>query len=193
MNHVLQSHNFPTHKTEEYRYMVGNGIGKLILRALPDEYKKKRMIKKLFQEFILYYQEHRYDHTQVYPGVFSLLQNMQQRGILLAIASNKIQDAIQPLVERYFQGIEFAAIHGNREGIPPKPAPDIIYNILNETGISSKETVYVGDTAVDMQTATAAQLLKIGVTWGFRSRQELEESKADFIATTADEILNFIQ
>ena len=191
-NYLLRQHNYPEHPLDAYRYFVGNGIKILIERAIPETERNDENINALFEEFMPYYEAHKADKTSPYPGMLELLSTLQEKGVLLAIASNKVQAAMGPLVERYFPGIGFAAVLGNRQGVPPKPHPAIVEDILKLTGISKEETLYVGDTAVDMQTAAAAGLRKIGVLWGFRPLEELQQAGADIIVEHPLEILDYL-
>lgn len=191
-NHLLRSHGFPEHPLDAYRYFVGNGIKKLIERAIPESERTPEKIEALYNEFLPYYEIHKEDKTKPYPGILKLLKDLQERGIATAIASNKIQSAMLPLTEHYFPGIRFIAVLGNRDGIPPKPHPIIVEDIIDRMGVKKSEVLYAGDTAVDMQTAANAGVRKIGVLWGFRSKQELEEAGADFIIEKPEEILDLL-
>ena len=191
-NYLLRNHNFLEHPLDAYRYFVGNGIRTLLERAIPETERNDENINELFEEFMPYYEEHKADKTSPYPGMLELLHTLQQQGILLAIASNKVQAAIGPLVEYYFPGINFAAVLGNRQGVPPKPHPAIVEDILAMTGIAKEDTLYAGDTAVDMQTATGAGLRKVGVLWGFRPLEELQQAGADIIVEHPLEILEYL-
>lgn len=192
-NYILDKNGYPTHPLDAYRYFVGNGIRVLIERALPEQDRNEQRIEEVFQEFIPYYEKHKEDMTKPYDGIIPLLEELGKRGVLLSIASNKVQQAMDPLVAHYFPGIHFAAVLGNRNGIPPKPDPTIVEDILKITGVSKIETLYIGDTAVDMKTAAAAGIYKIGVLWGFRNREELEQAGADAIVAHPDEILHYLK
>lgn len=191
-NELLRAHGYPEYPVKDYCYFVGSGIRILIERVLPEKERVEPTLTRLCSEFVVRYEQHKEKHTAPYPGIGTLLQALQKQGILLAIASNKVHEAMQPLVEHYFPGIDFAAIRGNRQGIPVKPHPAIVENILQMTRCTATEALYVGDTAIDMQTAAAAGIRKIGVTWGFRPVEELENAGADFIANTPTDILSFI-
>lgn len=191
-NHLLRSHGFPEHPLDAYRYFVGNGIKKLIERAIPESERTPEKIETFYKEFLPYYEIHKEDKTKPYPGIMKLLQELQNMGIATAVASNKIQSAMLPLTNHYFPGIRFAAVLGSRDGIPPKPHPSIVEDIIYKTGVQKSEVLYAGDTAVDMQTAFNAGVRKIGVLWGFRTREELEASGADFIIEKPEEILDIL-
>ena len=187
-NHALKCCGFPTHPTEEYNFFVGNGINKLFERALPEPERNETNILRIRQEFIPHYDAHNADYSTPYPGIVSLLEELQQKEYLLAVASNKYQAATQKLVGHYFPQIRFSVVFGQREGIPVKPDPAIVQDILAQTGINTSEVLYVGDSGVDMQTAHNAGITAAGVTWGFRPRTELEIFRPAHIVDRAEEI-----
>ena len=191
-NQALEQCGYPTHPVEAYYQFVGNGINKLFARALPAEYSDEENVLRIRSLFVPYYNEHNADCSRPYPDITKLLETLQESGILIAVASNKYHEATLKLVHHFFPTIRFAAIYGQREEIPIKPAPDIVYNILNDTGITKENALYVGDSGVDMQTANNAGLESIGVTWGFRSVEELLETGATHIANNANEILTIL-
>lgn len=191
-NHLLRSQGYPEHPLDAYRYFVGNGIRKLIERAIPEEERVDHKIETLFQTFMSYYELHKADLTCPYPGIIDLLKELQKRGVKMAIASNKVQEAMDPLVQHYFPGIRFEMVLGNRPGIAPKPDPAIVEDILKKSGVKKQDVLYVGDTAVDMQTAAAAGVKKIGALWGFRTKEELEEAGADILVSNPLEILDYL-
>ena len=187
-NHALEKSGFPTHAIEAYKYFVGNGINKLFERALPEGERTVENIARIRNSFVAYYDVHNADYTAPYPGIPELLSQLQTAGMAIAVASNKYQRATEKLVGQYFPGIRFAAVFGQREGIPTKPDPTVVHDILQITRCTKEETLYVGDSGVDMQTAANGGLVSIGVTWGFRPRAELEECGARHIVDSPDEI-----
>ena len=190
-NYILRKYHFPEHPLDSYRYFVGNGIPVLIQKAIPSGTPKEIEVK-ILEEFLAYYDLHKADLTAPYPGIVSLLETIQDQGIQIAVASNKIHDAMAPLMEYYFPTIRFLAALGNREGVPPKPDPQIVKDIISMTDFNLSEVLYVGDTKVDMETAHRAQLQAVGVLWGFRDREELEESHAEYIISTPDQLLDLL-
>lgn len=191
-NHALATNGYPQHATEEYRFFVGNGINKLFERALPEGEKTDANILKIRQSFIPYYDVHCTDLTQPYPGIPELLLALQQKGIQLAVASNKYHRATEKLILRFFPDIHFTAILGQREGIPRKPDPQIVHEIIKLANVNAEEVLYVGDSNVDMRTANYAHVDGVGVTWGFRPRAELEQEHPFAIIDQASEILSFV-
>lgn len=191
-NYALNQYNWPTHPTESYRFFVGNGIHKLFERALPEGEKTPENISKIREQFLAYYSAHNMDRSEPYPGIPALLQTLHEKDIRLAVASNKYQEATRKLVEHFFADIPFVAVFGQREGIAPKPDPTIVEEILSIAGINREETLYVGDSGVDMQTALNSGVTACGVTWGFRPRAELEQFNPAFIVDNPQEILHII-
>ncbi|MCD7898304.1 MAG: HAD family hydrolase [Bacteroides sp.] len=191
-NYALQKLGYPTHEEKAYNLMVGNGINKLFERALPEGEKSEENILRMRKEFIPYYDAHNAEKSAPYPGIPELLNQLNQQGKKLAVASNKYQTATEKLVKHYFPEIPFISLLGQREGILPKPDPTIVYDILQVAGVEKKEVLYVGDSGVDMQTAIEADIASCGVTWGFRPRQELEQFSPDYIIDQASEILQLL-
>ncbi len=191
-NYALEELGYPTHEEDAYRFMVGNGINKLFERALPEGEKNEVNVLRVRQKFVPHYDLHNADKSRPYPGIPELLTNLQSQGIQLAVASNKYQSAAEKLITHYFPSIRFAAVFGQREGVPTKPDPTVVCDILKETGIAPKDTLYVGDSGVDMQTAINAGVTSCGVTWGFRPRTELETFHPDYIVERTEEIAKII-
>lgn len=187
-NYALQQTGFPQHRIEEYRFFVGNGINKLFERALPEGQKTEENILKVRKEFLPYYDMHNTDCTTPYPGMPQLLAMLQEKGCLLAVASNKYQKATEKLIGHYFPDIRFIAVFGQREGVPVKPHPAVVEEILNIAGARKEDTLYIGDSGVDMQTASNSGVTSVGVTWGFRSKAELEENGASYIIDKAEDL-----
>ena len=187
-NYALKVLGYPIHEPDKYNFMVGNGINKLFERALPDGEKTEENVLRVRQEFVPYYDQHNADKSRPYPGVTELLETLQTAGMQLAVASNKYQAATEKLIAHYFPNIKFTAVFGQREGIPVKPDPIIVIEILQIAKVQEEETLYVGDSGVDMQTAINAGVTSCGVTWGFRPRTELESFHPDHIVDNAEEI-----
>ena len=191
-NHALRICGYPTHPTDAYRFFVGNGINKLFERALPDRERSQENILRIRSLFIPYYNEHNADYSRPYPGIPQLLKRIQEKGMLIAVASNKYQEATHKLITQYFPEISFAQIFGQREGVPSKPDPSVVNEIIQKTGTEKSNVVYVGDSCVDMETGINAQVTTIGVSWGFRPRTELEAYHPALIADCTDDIATFL-
>ena len=191
-NHALEQLGYPTHETEVIRTYVGNGINKLLERALPANERTEENVMRMRTHFIPYYDAHNADLSAPYPGIVSLLETLQEKGLQLAVASNKYQEATAKLVEQYFPTISFIEVLGQRDGIAVKPDPIIVFDILKKTDVSKEEVLYVGDSAVDMQTALNAGVDAVAVTWGFRPRAELESFSPKGLIDKAEELLEFV-
>lgn len=191
-NQALRFYNYSTHSDDAYRFFVGDGINKLFERALPEHERNEENILKIRNKFIPYYNEHGTDLSKPYKGIVELLKEIESRNIMLAVASNKYQSATEELVNHYFGNIKFIAILGQREGIPPKPNPTIVEDIINVAGVEKKDILYVGDTNIDMRTAKNAGVDAVGVTWGFRPKEELASHNPFALVDNAEEILNLL-
>ena len=192
-NHVLIEHGFPIHPVDAYRYFVGDGVRKLIERILPPEECTDTQIEQCKAEFVVYYKIHMEDKTAVYEGITELLKALKARDLKIAVATNKVHSAVAPLMAKYFPGIAFDSLIGQREGIPVKPAPQIMYDILKETGCEPSDALHVGDTATDMQLAHNAGVTPVGVLWGYRPLKELQEAGAKFIIEKPKELLGLVE
>lgn len=193
VNYALKQCGFLVqHTPETVRTFVGNGIGKLLERSLPEHHNTEEIMQQMRQSFFPYYQEHGAELTAPYEGIIPLLEQLQARGIRLAVASNKVQDATEALVHHYFPTIHFAHIYGQRPDVPIKPDPTIVYEILDEAGVDKSEVLYVGDSDVDMLTAQNAQISAIGVSWGFRHPTDLIPFSPLAIIDEANELLRYI-
>lgn len=189
VNYALAKNGFPTHPVTTIKSFVGNGINKLFERALPEGYKNEEWVHTIRRDFIPYYNEHGAEMTIPFPGMVELLYTLRRLRIEVAVASNKYQYATVMLMDTYFPEIDFVAVFGQRDGIPTKPDTHIVDDILEVAKISKADTLYVGDSGVDMQTAINAGLDALGVTWGCRSREELESFSPMAVVDSAEDIL----
>lgn len=189
---VMQMNGLPQHTTDEYRQMVGRGILRLVEAAIPKQMRSPEYVEKVRRDFVAYYLDHIDLHTHPYNGIPELINAMTERGVKIAVASNKFQAGTERLIRSFFPDVEFVAVLGQRVGVPLKPDPQIDLEIIEAAGVEPSETLHIGDSGVDMQTAHAAGVRAVGVTWGFRSREELAESGADVIVDHPEEILNLL-
>ena len=189
---VMQMNGLPQHTTDEYRQMVGRGILRLVEAAIPEQMRSPEYVEKVRRDFVAYYLDHIDLHTHPYNGIPELINAMTERGVKIAVASNKFQTGTERLIRSFFPDVEFVAVLGQRVGVPLKPDPQIDLEIIEAAGVEPSETLHIGDSGVDMQTAHAAGVRAVGVTWGFRSREELAESGADVIVDHPEEILNLL-
>ena len=191
-NAVLALRGLPQHSYEEYCHFVGNGIMRLVERALPEELRTPYTVAAVRADFVKYYTEHIDAYTKPYDRIPELVAGLVRRGVRIAVASNKFQAGTEKLVRLFFPDVPFAAVFGQREGVPLKPDPAVVEEIPSLTGAAKERVLYVGDSGVDMQTAAAAGVRSVGVTWGFRDREELVESGAAHIVDKPAEILDLL-
>lgn len=189
-NYSLAKNDMPTRTYEEIRMFVGNGIKKLIQRAVPEN-SSEQQIEKVFKDFNEHYKIHCADKTCAYQGIPEAIKELKNAGIKTAVVSNKADYGVQELVEIYFKGLFDVAI-GETEGIAKKPAPDMVLKALKELNVSQKQAVYIGDSDVDFHTAQNSNLDFIGVDWGFRGRAFLEKLGAKTIIDNANELVELI-
>ncbi len=191
-NAVLRRYGLPEHTYEEYRHFVGNGVRKLCERALPEAWRSPERVEQVRREFVEYYTTHIDRHTVAYPGIPQLLERLLERGVQVAVVSNKFQQGTSLLIERFFPGIPFVAVLGQCEGVPLKPDPTADLQVLSRAGVAPEEALHVGDTATDIAAARAAGMGTVGVTWGFRSREELLSAGADAVIDHAEQLLDLL-
>ena len=191
-NEMLRRRDLPQHDYATYCTFVGNGIMRLVERALPEELRTPEVVAAARADFLAYYIEHIDCKTRPYAGIPKLLAELQERGVRLAVASNKFQAGTEKLIRSYFPEIRFEVVFGQRPEVPLKPDPAVVEEILTLTGVEREEVLYVGDSGVDMLTARAAGVRSVGVSWGFRARQELLESQADHIIDRAEELMGLL-
>ena len=194
LNVILEKYKLALHTLDEVRFMVGNGIPKLIERAIPQG-RENPDFDKILADFISYYEEHCAVKTAPYAGIPECIKTLRAAGIKIAVNTNKVEPAAIALCNDYFPGL-FDIISGSRPGMPPKPAPDGIYEILQRAGMDGKsvdqKAVFIGDSDVDMQTGMNAGLDVIGVDWGFRGKKFLEEHGAKVIMMSAQELAEYL-
>ena len=193
VDYVMRSRNLPEHTDAEYRQMVGGGIKRLVERALPEHLSKdEAYVDECVTQFRRYYVDNIDRHTVPYDGMHELLRDLQRQGVKLAVASNKFQHGTDRLVSKFFSDIDFVAIEGNREGAPLKPDPQIVTGILERTAIAKERAVMIGDSGIDIRTASAAGIDSVGVAWGFRFAEELYEAGAERVVSTVDELRTYL-
>lgn len=189
-NYALKSLGLQTHPIQAYHYMVGNGVRSLMEKAHPDA--DELTLDLLLEKFREYYDEHCIDKTKPYKGIPELLEELQNKKISIAVASNKYQEATSKIISHFFPNIEFAAVEGNVPERPRKPDPSIVFSVLLKAPTPKSDVLYVGDSGVDMETARRACIESVGVTWGFRPLAELRKAYADHIVNLPEEILKYI-
>lgn len=190
VNYALKKYHLPERTPEEYRLFFGNGIRYAIRCAAP-----RGTSEEMLDELVSVYREHYnrrcLDRTEPYKGIRELMQQLQLRGFKMAVVSNKIDSAVKELNDRFFSEYINVAI-GEKEGIRRKPAPDTVLSAIKELGSTGEESVYVGDSEVDYQTAQNAGIPCISVLWGFRDKEFLVREGATVFAETPADILRLI-
>ena len=215
-NHALAACGFPTHKIEDYPRLVGNGINKLIERALPEADRNEETVLRLREYFVPYYDEHNCDLTRPYDGIPELLKTLKEQGHYLAVASNKYQAATEKIVAQLFPSV-FNVVLGERENIARKPDPQIVWDIIenfelrikncsrNETqnsyladaktinsNFKIQNCLYIGDSLVDAETARAANLPFVACTWGFCTKEQLATANPNYMINHPLELINIL-
>lgn len=190
-NYALQSEGYPVHPHEAYKLFVGGGAYNLIKRILPSESNNAAVIEKVTAVFSAYYSDHAQDYTKPYPGVLEMLERIRAAGIAVAVLSNKPDRYTGVLVKEYFPGLVDIA-YGQREGVPIKPDPTALFEIMKYCGCEKRDCVYIGDSGIDMQTGNSAGVYTIGVSWGFRTKEELEKDGAMLIVDKTSQLGDFI-
>lgn len=191
-NFALSAFGYPTRTIEEINSFVGNGVLKLIERALPngDDNPDFYVCLKTFKD---HYKHNMQNKTKPYEGIIDLLKKLKSKGIKTAIVSNKFDAAVKGLTEKYFKGlIDISAGENEAEGISKKPAPDMVLKVIDELKADKNSVVYIGDSDTDILTAKNSQIPCISVSWGFRTKEFLKQNGASTIIDTPSELLNLL-
>lgn len=190
-NAALKACNWPLRSQSEVQTFVGNGVSKLLERALPAGKQTTENVSALKQAFFAYYDTHLWNHTHPYEGVKETLRFLQTHHVQLAVLSNKYQVATERLIQHFFPQIKFVCVVGQQEGLPTKPHPQGVLQILSAARVGKSAALLVGDSDVDMQTAHNAGIESCAVTWGFRSREVLAAQRPAYIIDTPLQLQEF--
>ena len=193
MNAVLALQRFPVHATEKYRYFVGDGIAELARRVLPEAQRTDALVAENVRNMSAEYESRWNKKTRPYPGIVELLGSLTEAGLQMAVLSNKPDSFTKIMVPALLPGWNFTPILGARPGVPVKPDPQAAIEIAEQLAIPPAEILYLGDTATDMLTARAAGMMAVGVAWGFRTVEELQEHGAQRIIQHPAELMQMIQ
>ena len=191
LNMTLRQNGFPEKSLEEVRKAIGNGSRKLIERSIPVRLEEER-IQELLKQYVGIYSGNYNIKTRAYDGVYDLLKELQNKGVLLSVNSNKPDHLTKALIAECFPGIDFVGVFGDLQGRPRKPDPTIANQLVDAMGLKKEEVLYVGDSETDIETAINAGLKSIGCLWGFRDREILEEAGADYLVSKPAEILEYL-
>jgi len=192
MNFVLKARGLPIHPLEKYRYFVGEGATVLVKKALPENMQDAQTVQAVLREYLDRYSKNWDVHTRPYSGIPDLLDRLQAKGIIMTILSNKVHDFTVQCTKKFLGNWDFARVYGERPPIPRKPDPAGALAIAKELQVSPEHFLYLGDTAIDMKTANRAGMFPVGVTWGFRPREELVEAGAKAIINRPEELYPLI-
>lgn len=190
-NYALAHFGFPTHETEKYKYFVGNGMSVLVSRILPEDKRDDKTHATVKKVFLSHYGAHYADNTRAYSGVPEVVAALKEKGIKVAVVTNKAHEAAIKVLEKLYPNT-FDVICGQRDGIPTKPAPDMPLSVMAKLGVKPEECAFVGDSGPDAATGVNCGATPIGVLWGFRTADELRENGAKYLAATPEELLSVI-
>ena len=193
MNAVLARQQFPVHAVDRYRYFVGDGISELVKRVLPEQLRTDSLVAENIRWMSVEYEARWNKKTRPYPGIVELLAALTDAGLRMAVLSNKPDSFTKIMVPALLPGWNFEPILGARPGVPVKPDPQAALEIAGQLVVPPHEILYLGDTATDMRTANAAGMMAIGVAWGFRPIEELQQHGAQRIIHYPTDLLPLLQ
>lgn len=191
-NSALERLGFPTHCVEDYKYFVGHGLADLARRILPED-KRDEETKALCLKYIIeYYSDHFVDKTYAYEGMPQLVRELHNKGIKVAVVSNKAQPMAEKVVEKLYGNV-FDLLLGKRDEFPAKPDPAMLLFAMKQLGVEPQECAFVGDSGMDMAAALNAGAVPTGVLWGFRTADELNGNGAKFLVNNSQELAQIIE
>ena len=190
INAALAAVGCPLHPRDKYRHLVGDGARTLCARALSAN--RQELVDTVRERMRAHYDAHCFDETQLYAGIPELITALRDQNYTLAVLSNKPDDFTQRMIAHYFPAGTFQVVRGQVAGTPLKPDPAAALAITKQLDIPAREWLYLGDTNTDMQTATAAGMIPVGVLWGFREKEELLASGAASIVATPADVLKLL-
>lgn len=191
VNQALKKRGLKTYPDEDYKHFVGNGVDNLIRRALADRCTPD-LAAEVKEDFSEYYAGHCMDYTTAYPGIADLLKKLNESGVMTAVISNKPDPFVPRIIGTLYPDHRFTYLSGQKPGVPRKPDPTSLLTFIESVGIAKEDTLYVGDSDVDVKYAHAAGVKVCGVSWGFRGAKELREAGADSLADTVEELAEVI-
>ncbi len=190
-NVALETFGYPSHDEETYKTYVGNGIYKLVERSLPEAARDRENVLRVKEVFDTYYKAHSLDQTKPYEGIIQLLKNLKKQGVSCGVVTNKAHPYAVDLVKLFFGDLNQYTL-GQREGVPTKPNPQAVLEMMAYFNETNTACIYIGDSDVDIQTAQAAQLESVGVLWGFRSKEELTKAGATYLVENTEQLEQII-
>lgn len=192
INIAYQKNGLPSYSVKEVMYFVGSGVDLLVERSLQSRKLSMDYFTSIKKEYLTAYQNYQKNKTKPYQGIVEMLTCLKNKGIKIAVISNKPQMNTEKVIEYYFPHELFDLVVGATPDTPLKPNPKVVFQTMVKLNVSNKETIYVGDSDIDMKTAANAKLKSIGCTWGFRTLEELLQNKASYVVNTPEEIIKII-
>jgi phosphoglycolate phosphatase len=192
VNEVLTGRGFPVHSRDAYRLFIGDGSRKLLYRALPPEARIPQTVDECAGEFLETYEANWAAATRPFDGIEEMLDFLDEKGIRLAVLSNKAHAFTVKSVEHFFRSHPFEAVLGQQDGLPLKPDPEGAFRVARMMKLDPGDFLYVGDSSIDMKTARAAGMPSVGVLWGLRGEGELREAGADVLVSHPAEIIKLL-
>lgn len=190
-NEAITKLGAPSHPVEAYCYFVGDGLAKLMERAMPGG-SPHSALQESIEAFRSIYNNRWSNKTRPYPGIMDMLKRFQQSAVNMAVLSNKPDNFTQKCVKLFFPKIHFNAVTGKKDDTPAKPDPLSTLKILDVLEVHPAQSVFVGDSSVDIETGVGAGMNTIGVDWGFRTKSELEEAGADLVISSPQELIHYV-
>lgn len=190
VNYVLKMFNKPLREEDEIKYFLGYGPRYLLEKSFNEEFSDLQY-EKIYEIYNNYYSRHQLDFTKPYNGMNEVLKELKDKGYLLAVCSNKQESAVKELMTALFEDV-FDKVMGTSPKFPAKPEPDMVLEIMNSLNVSKENTIYIGDTQVDLETAINANIKKIAVLYGFRKKSDLDAYNPEFYVNEPKELINII-
>ncbi len=187
-NAALSLFELPTHRLEEYRYFVGRGIRNLVSNAMGEKADDEKLLRSVYGTFNMIYEEKCLEKTRPYHGVEDMLRALKDGGVKVGVLSNKADGFAKRIVGALFDSELVDIVYGQKDEFPRKPSPESLFAMLGELDCDSSRCLYIGDSNVDVETASNAGVDFCGAEWGFRGREELESAGATLIAKNAEDI-----
>ena len=192
VNRVLESHGYPVHEIPRYQDFIGNGAEMMVRRALPENRRGDETVKECLAQFMEDYHNNFDVDTVLYEGIPELLDHLVDKSVILTMLTNKPEVITLKLKDSLLSNWDFKVVMGSREGLPKKPDPTGAKILTQEIAVESSRIVYFGDSGIDMKTAVSAGMVPVGVLWGFREKEELQNDGAKYIIEKPLDILDLI-
>jgi phosphoglycolate phosphatase len=193
MNRILVKNGYPVHTVGDYKMLVGRGLENLVLQSLPSDKREPGIVSKCLKEMVADYENNCLVNTVLYKGISELISELVKKHVKLAVFSNKAEPLTRMITGSLLSGVSFVSVTGARPDLPRKPDPAGALQIASVMGLSVQDVIYMGDSDVDMMTATRAGMYAVGVLWGFRTREELQRNGAKMLVDHPLDLLKLWQ